>query len=126
MALFGRREKVFEVQGDAARWKAAKRALKACGHPDHGVRLLRHGAAGLRLRRQAGPPGTSAPTVPIDRHTYYLSVPSGGGRRGPGKAAWRICKERTGERPFASFPAFALFLETVHAAWNGERHAAHR
>ena len=29
MALFGKREKIFEVWGDAPRWKAAKRALNA-------------------------------------------------------------------------------------------------
>ena len=28
MALFGKRETVFEVKGDAARWKAGKAALK--------------------------------------------------------------------------------------------------
>lgn len=28
MALFGKREKVFEVWGDAPRWKAARAALK--------------------------------------------------------------------------------------------------
>ena len=31
MALFGKREIIFEVKGDAARWKAGKAALKEAG-----------------------------------------------------------------------------------------------
>lgn len=74
MALFVRREKVFEVRGDAARWRAAKKALRQSG-----IRRVEAGfydteppvcGCGAKLdHRDFGPSG------PIDRHTYYLSVP---------------------------------------------------
>ena len=74
MALFVRREKVFEVQGDAARWRAAKKALRQSG-----IRRVEAGfydteppvcGCGAKLdHRDFGPNG------PIDRHTYSLSVP---------------------------------------------------
>ena len=73
MALFGKREKVFEVWGDAPRWKAAKRALKAAG-----IRIMESGFYDTEMpvcgcgakpdHRVFGPNGK------IDRHTYYLSV----------------------------------------------------
>ncbi|WP_297709668.1 hypothetical protein [Dysosmobacter sp.] len=73
MALFGKREKIFEVWGDAPRWKAAKRALK-----DAGIKIMESGfydtempvcGCGAKLdHRDFGPNGK------IDRHTYYLSV----------------------------------------------------
>ena len=98
MALFGKREKIFEVWGDAPRWKAAKRALK-----DAGIKIMESGfydtempvcGCGAKLdHRDFGPNGK------IDRHTYYLSV-----------------RPEDAER---AFPSFALFLKTVHSAWMG-------
>ena len=38
MALFGKREKVFEVWGDAPRWKAARAALK-----QQGIKIMESG-----------------------------------------------------------------------------------
>ena len=73
MALFGKREKVFEVWGDAPRWKAARAALK-----QQGIKIMESGfydteapicGCGAKLdHRDFGPNG------PIDRHTYYLCV----------------------------------------------------
>ena len=74
MALFVRREKVFEVQGDAARWRAAKKALRQSG-----IRRVEAGfydteppvcGCGAKLDHR-----DFCPNGPIDRHTYYLSVP---------------------------------------------------
>ena len=74
MALFGKREKAFEVRGDQKRWKAAKQALK-----DADVRIMESGSyetepplcgCGAKLdHRDFGPNGK------IDRKTYYISVP---------------------------------------------------
>lgn len=73
MALFVRREKVFEVRGDAARWRAAKKALRQSG-----IRRVEAGfydteppvcGCGAKLdHRDFGPNGK------IDRLTYYISV----------------------------------------------------
>ena len=73
MALFGKREKVFEVWGDKPRWKAARRRLK-----DAGVKIMETGyyeteapvcGCGAKLdHRDFGPNGR------IDRLTYYISV----------------------------------------------------
>ena len=73
MALFGKREKVFEVIGDQSRWRAAKAALKAAG-----IRVMEAGyyeteppvcGCGAKLdHRDFGPNGK------IDRNAYYISV----------------------------------------------------
>lgn len=73
MALFGKREKVFEVWGDAPRWKAARAALK-----QQGIKIMESGfydteapvcGCGAKLdHRDFGPNGK------IDRLTYYISV----------------------------------------------------
>ena len=73
MALFGKREKVFEVWGDKPRWKAARRRLK-----DAGVKIMETGyyeteapvcGCGAKLDHlDFGPNGR------IDRLTYYVSV----------------------------------------------------
>jgi len=73
MALFGKREVVFEVQGDKVRWNAGKEALKAAG-----IRIMealtREGempicSCGAKIdRRNYGPNGW------IDRRVYYIAV----------------------------------------------------
>ena len=73
MALFGKRDEVFEVWGDAPRWKAARAALK-----QQGIKIMESGfydteapvcGCGAKLdHRDFGPNGR------IDRHTYYLCV----------------------------------------------------
>lgn len=73
MALFGKREKAFEVWGDQKRWKAAKDRLKEAG-----IRIMESGfyetepplcGCGAKLdHRDFGPNGK------IDRKTYYISV----------------------------------------------------
>ena len=73
MALFGKREIVFEVQGDKPRWQAAKDALKAAD-----IKLMealsREGevplcSCGAKIdRRNYGPNGW------IDRRIYYIAV----------------------------------------------------
>jgi len=73
MALFGKREIVFEVQGDKARWNAAKDALNGAD-----IRIMealsREGemplcSCGAKIdRRNYGPNGW------IDRRIYYIAV----------------------------------------------------
>ena len=73
MALFGKREKAYEVWGDKPRWKEARQRLK-----DAGIKVMETGfyeteapacGCGAKLdHRDFGPNGK------IDRHTYYLSV----------------------------------------------------
>ena len=73
MALFGKREKAFEVWGDKGRWNAAKQALKEAG-----IKIMESGfydtepplcGCGAKLdHRDFGPNGK------IDRLTYYISV----------------------------------------------------
>ena len=73
MALFGKREKAFEVWGDQKRWKTAKQVLK-----DAGIRIMESGfyetepplcGCGAKLdHRDFGPNGK------IDHKTYYISV----------------------------------------------------
>ena len=73
MALFGKREIVFEVQGDKERWKAGKAALKQAG-----IKIMeamsREGempicGCGPKIdRRNYGPEGW------IDRQLYYIAV----------------------------------------------------
>ena len=73
MALFGKREVVFEVQGDRERWNRAKAALDAAG-----IRIMealsREGemplcSCGAKIdRRNYGPNGW------IDRRVYYIAV----------------------------------------------------
>nr|WP_325297248.1 hypothetical protein [uncultured Dysosmobacter sp.] len=76
MVLFGKREVAFQVQGDKARWKAAREALKAAG-----VEIMESGSyegetplcgCGAKIdRRNYGPNGW------IDRRIYYVSVRPG-------------------------------------------------
>lgn len=76
MALFGKREAVFQARGDKARWKAGKEALKAAG-----IGIMEAGfyeteapvcGCGAKLdHRDFGPNGK------IDRKTYYISVRPG-------------------------------------------------
>jgi hypothetical protein len=73
MVLFGKREVVFEVKGDKARWKAAREALRSAG-----VQIMEAsscevelpvGGCGAKLDiRNFGPNGW------IDRRLYYISV----------------------------------------------------
>lgn len=73
MPLFGKREIVFEVQGDKARWQAAKELLKTAD-----IRIMeassREGevplcSCGAKIdRRNYGPNGW------IDRRIYYIAV----------------------------------------------------
>lgn len=73
MVLFGRREVVFEVQGNKARWNEAKAALNGAG-----IRIMealtREGemplcSCGAKIdRRNYGPNGW------IDRRIYYIAV----------------------------------------------------
>lgn len=89
MALFGKREKVFEVWGDAPRWKAARAALK-----QQGIKIMESGfydteapicGCGAKLdHRDFGPNG------PIDRHTYYPLCPAGGCPPGKGPAGQAV------------------------------------
>ena len=73
MALFGKREIIFEVQGDKERWTAAKRALQAAGIKIMEA-LSREGemplcSCGAKIdRRNYGPNGW------IDRRIYYIAV----------------------------------------------------
>lgn len=73
MALFGKREIVFQVRGDQTRWKTGKAKLKAAG-----IKIMEAGfyeteapacGCGAKLdHRDFGPNGK------IDRKTYYISV----------------------------------------------------
>ena len=73
MALFGKRETVFQVRGDRIRWKTARETLKAAG-----VEIMEAGSyegeaplcgCGAKIdRRNYGPNGW------IDRRVYYISV----------------------------------------------------
>lgn len=73
MPLFGKRQAAFEVWGDSARWKLARKTLK-----DAGIQIMEAGfydtelptcGCGAKLdHRDFGPNGK------IDRHTYYISV----------------------------------------------------
>ena len=73
MALFGKREVIFEIQGDKDRWKQAKEALQAVG-----IQIMeassREGemplcSCGAKIdRRNYGPNGR------IDRRIYYIAV----------------------------------------------------
>ena len=73
MALFGKREKAYEVWGDKPRWKEARARLK-----DAGIKIMETGyyeteaplcGCGAKLdHRDFGPNGK------IDRLTYYISV----------------------------------------------------
>ena len=80
MVLFGKREVVFKVQGDKARWKAARAAVETAG-----IQLLEASSyegesplcsCGAKIdRRNYGPNGW------IDRRIYYISVrPEDAGR----------------------------------------------
>ena len=65
---------------------------EGCGHQDHGVGLLRHGDARLRLRRQAGPPGFRPQWQ--DRPPHLLPLRSSGGcGEGPGSAVGHLEKK---------------------------------
>lgn len=87
MALFGKRETVFEVQGDKARWIRAKETLTR-----EGIRIMealsREGEApvcgcGAKLdHRDFGPNGR------IDRRIYYIAV-----RPEDAEAARRLLRE---------------------------------
>ena len=73
MALFGKREVVFEVQGDKKRWNAGKEALKKAEIKIMEA-LSREGeeplcSCGVKIdRRNYGPGGW------IDRRIYYIAV----------------------------------------------------
>jgi len=73
MALFGKREVVFEVQGDKKRWNAGKEALKTANIKIMEA-LSREGeellcSCGAKIdRRNYGPNGW------IDRRIYYIAV----------------------------------------------------
>ena len=73
MALFGKREVAFEVQGDKERWKAAKEALNAASIEIMEA-MSREGeeplcSCGAKIdRRNYGPNGW------IDRRIYYIAV----------------------------------------------------
>ena len=73
MALFGKREVVFEVQGDKERWNAGKEALKQANIKIMEA-LSREGeeplcSCGAKIdRRNYGPGGW------IDRRIYYIAV----------------------------------------------------
>ena len=73
MALFGKREVVFEVEGDKPRWQAAKDALKAADIKIMEA-LSREGemplcSCGTKIdHRNYGPDGW------IDRRVYYIAV----------------------------------------------------
>ena len=73
MALFGKREVVFEVRGDKERWRAGKEALKAVGI-EIMESMSREGeepicSCGAKIdRRNYGPNGW------IDRRIYYIAV----------------------------------------------------
>lgn len=73
MALFGKREVVFEVQGDKDRWNAGKEALKQANIKIMEA-LSREGetpicSCGAKIdRRNYGPNGW------IDRRVYYIAV----------------------------------------------------
>lgn len=73
MALFGKREVVFEVQGDKDRWNAGKEALKLANIKIMEA-LSREGevpicSCGAKIdRRNYGPNGW------IDRRIYYIAV----------------------------------------------------
>ena len=63
MALFGKREKAYEVWGDKPRWKEARQRLK-----DAGIKAPACGCGAKLDHRDFGPNGK------IDRLTYYISV----------------------------------------------------
>lgn len=73
MALFGKREVVFRVQGDKRRWAQARQTLESAG-----IKLMERGSyegeiplcsCGAKIdRRNYGPNGW------IDRRIYYLAV----------------------------------------------------
>ena len=73
MVLFGKREVAFHIQGDKARWKAAKEAVRAAG-----IQMMEAASyeaetpvcgCGAKIdRRNYGPNGW------IDRRIYYISV----------------------------------------------------
>ena len=73
MALFGKRETVFQVRGDRIRWKTACETLKAAG-----IKIMESGSyegempicgCGAKIdRRNYGPNGW------IDRRIYYIAV----------------------------------------------------
>lgn len=73
MALFGKREVVFEVQGNKERWKAGKEALKLA-EIEIMEAMTREGetpicSCGAKIdRRNYGPNGW------IDRQLYYIAV----------------------------------------------------
>ena len=80
MVLFGKREVVFKVQGDKARWKAARAAVETAG-----IQIMEASSyegeiplcsCGAKIdRRNYGPNGW------IDRRIYYISVrPEDAGR----------------------------------------------
>ena len=80
MALFGKREKAYEVWGDKPRWKEARQRLK-----DAGIKVMETGfyeteapacGCGAKLdQRDFGPNGK------IDRLTYYIPVKPEDGER---------------------------------------------
>lgn len=73
MTLFGKREVVFEVQGDKARWRSARERLKEAD-----IKIMESGSregemplcsCGAKIdRRNYGPNGW------IDRRIYYVAV----------------------------------------------------
>ena len=73
MVLFGKREVVFKVQGDKARWKAARAAVETAG-----IQIMEASSyegeitlcsCGAKIdRRNYGPNGW------IDRRIYYIAV----------------------------------------------------
>lgn len=65
MVLFGKREVAFQVQGDKARWKAAREALKAAG-----VEIMESGS-------YEGETPLCGCGAKIDRRIYYVSVRPG-------------------------------------------------
>ena len=64
MALFGKREKAYEVWGDKPRWKEARQRLK-----DAGIKVMETG-----FYETEAPACGFGPNGKIDRLTYYISV----------------------------------------------------
>ena len=73
MVLFGKREVVFKVQGDKARWKAARAAVHTAGiqsmeASSYEGEIPLSGCGAKIDRRNYGPNGW------IDRRIYYIAV----------------------------------------------------
>ena len=89
MALFGKREKVFEVWGDAPRWKAARAALK-----QQGIKIMESGfydtEAPVCGCGASWTTGTSVPTAALTA----TPITSASGRRTfrGQRPCWTSCK----------------------------------